>query len=241
MTETGGPEHDFEPIPGLPGTLPDGERLVWQGAPSWRLVMRHALKARWIVGYFAAIAAWVAWTSFETGRTMFDALVGLGSVAALAAVVLLLMAAFAKGVERTTLYTITNARVVIRVGVALSTTYNLPFKLVENVDLRTNSAGRGDIALRLTPSGFRLAWMMLWPHARGWRFKNVEPQLIGLEDGAEVGRILSDQLLAYLARHHAVDAQSSEQNNEPASGFGAVVAARSPAAGFSETNIQPAE
>ncbi|MFT6571624.1 MAG: hypothetical protein ACJAWY_003349, partial [Sphingomonas echinoides] len=26
-------EHDYEPIPGLPGLLPKDERILWQGAP----------------------------------------------------------------------------------------------------------------------------------------------------------------------------------------------------------------
>ena len=29
-------EYDHEPVRGLPGVLPSGEALLWQGAPEWR-------------------------------------------------------------------------------------------------------------------------------------------------------------------------------------------------------------
>lgn len=31
-----GGEHDFEAVRGLPGALPQGERIVWQGPPGGR-------------------------------------------------------------------------------------------------------------------------------------------------------------------------------------------------------------
>ena len=32
----------FEPVRGLPAELPRGERLIWQGAPDWRLLAIQA-------------------------------------------------------------------------------------------------------------------------------------------------------------------------------------------------------
>ena len=29
-------DFDFEPVRGLPQVLPEGERLLWQGAPRWQ-------------------------------------------------------------------------------------------------------------------------------------------------------------------------------------------------------------
>ena len=51
-------EYDSEPIRGLPGELPEGERILWQGSPDWRVFVRSALFGRWIVGYFAILAFW---------------------------------------------------------------------------------------------------------------------------------------------------------------------------------------
>ena len=51
-------EHDNEPIPGLPAMLPPGERILWQGAPDWRVLARTAFHTRLVAGYFALLALW---------------------------------------------------------------------------------------------------------------------------------------------------------------------------------------
>jgi len=54
-------EHDdfaVEPIPGLPETPPEGEKILWQGAPSVWALSRDALNLYWVAGYFVALAAW---------------------------------------------------------------------------------------------------------------------------------------------------------------------------------------
>lgn len=207
--ETGGPEHDFEPVPGLPAVLPEGEHIVWQGAPDWKIVLKQRLKLRWVMGYFLVIAGIAIWAGVQSGRSLIDSVLGLGLLGLAAVFVIAFMALFAWGVERTSLYTLTNKRLVMRVGVALSTTYNVPFKVMENVDLRTNNQGQGDIAIALDPNGVRLAWMMLWPHVRPWRLALVEPQLTGLKDANRVGSILSEQLMAWVARNHSADETST--------------------------------
>ena len=40
------PEHEFEAALGLPEPLPRGERLLWQGAPDWRVMAREAMHLR---------------------------------------------------------------------------------------------------------------------------------------------------------------------------------------------------
>ena len=39
---------------GLPGVLPAGEHIVWQGAPDAHVFARRALHLRWIAAYFTA-------------------------------------------------------------------------------------------------------------------------------------------------------------------------------------------
>ena len=51
-------EHEYEPIRGLPGQLPPGETITWQGAPEWRALARRAFGTRIVAGYFAVLAAW---------------------------------------------------------------------------------------------------------------------------------------------------------------------------------------
>ena len=51
----------FEPIPGLPGTPPRGETLLWQGRPdTWRLAV-EAYGMWWVMGWFAALILWMYW------------------------------------------------------------------------------------------------------------------------------------------------------------------------------------
>ena len=38
-------EYENEPIRGLPGLLPKGEYIVWQGSPDWRGLARRFFQA----------------------------------------------------------------------------------------------------------------------------------------------------------------------------------------------------
>ena len=49
-------EHDFEPIRGLPGPLPEGETILWQGAPDWRVLAVQAFHVRAVAIYFGGHA-----------------------------------------------------------------------------------------------------------------------------------------------------------------------------------------
>ena len=36
------PEHEFEPVHGLPEKLPAGEKILWQGSPDWKTLANEA-------------------------------------------------------------------------------------------------------------------------------------------------------------------------------------------------------
>ncbi|MBO6757551.1 MAG: PH domain-containing protein [Roseibium sp.] len=199
----GGPEHDYEPVPGLPARLPDGEYIVWQGRPSGRLVARRVLKINWFAGYCALILIWTLIAGFMDGRVWGSVLFSTGALMILSAVLLGLLEAFAWGVSKTTLYTITNKRVVMRIGVALSATFNLPFAKVVSADVRVDPAGNGDICLVMA-RGHRLSFFTFWPHVRGWRAGAMVPQMICLENAASAARILADALASHAAVHRSM-------------------------------------
>ena len=69
---------------------------------------------------------------------------------------------------RASLYTLTNRRVVMRIGVAIPVSFNLPFKRLAEANLRLHADGTADIALTLSHPD-RIAWLHLWPHARPFR------------------------------------------------------------------------
>jgi hypothetical protein len=63
---------------------------------------------------------------------------------------------------------------VMRIGMALPVTINLPFKLIDGASVRLFGNGSGDIPLKLTAKE-RVAYMLLWPHARPLHFSQPQP------------------------------------------------------------------
>lgn len=191
-------EHDHEPIRGLPGLLPAGERILWQGGPDWRVLARSALYTRWIGAYFALLLV----LALAGGSTFGAAVIVLSAALALG-----LVMGFALLVARTTVYTLTNRRLVLRIGVALNTCINLPLSLVGAAELRQRGGGHGDIALTLS-GPHRLGYAVLWPHARPLRFARPQPMLRALPGAAEVARMLADACAQHVAisRAEAPDA-----------------------------------
>lgn len=192
-------EHDIEPIRGLPGDLPPGEAILWQGSPDAWVFARSALGARWIGGYFALLVGWAM-----VGGTPLGALMtaGFGLLA------VGLAYGFALLVARSTVYTITNRRVVLRIGVALSKCINLPLAKLGGADLRNLGAGYGDIALTLQGSSM-LGYAMLWPHARPFRLAAPQPMLRALPNAAEAAGILAKATAAIVQVQQRTEATAS--------------------------------
>jgi hypothetical protein len=92
---------------------------------------------------------------------------------------------------RATVYTLTERRVVMRIGIVLTLSFNIPFSRVVAADFRPQPGDRGDIALRLTTRD-RIAWLHLWPHARPWRLAHPEPMLRAVPQAEMVARLLSE-------------------------------------------------
>ncbi|MEO1045543.1 MAG: photosynthetic complex putative assembly protein PuhB [Pseudomonadota bacterium] len=173
-------EYDYEPVPGLPEELPDDEHIIWQGTPDWKVMAKSALHMRLAAGFvilFSAITA--AQTSITTGIILL--LVGCLSIASFAGYLFL--------VERTTLYTLTNKRVVLRSGVALNYCINLPLTCIESADLKTLGDDYGSIALQMEGAP-RIGYFMLWPHATSLSIIRPKPLIRAIPQAANVARML---------------------------------------------------
>ena len=96
---------------------------------------------------------------------------------------------------RTTLYTLTDRRIVMRIGVVLTLTLNLPLKQIAGAALKPQAGGHGDVALSLAGKD-RIAFLNLWPHARPWQLKNPQPSLRCLPGAAGVGERIQQAWLA---------------------------------------------
>lgn len=188
-------DHDdfaTEPVRGLPEELPAGEEILWQGQPAWWPLLKESLSFWWVAGYFVFLFAWrtiggaatESWADSATAASFFLVL-GL-IVCALLLVVALMQA-------KATVYTITNKRVAMRIGAALTMTLNLPFKKLANADLALRKNGTGTIALELMEDdGARLSYVLTWPHVRPWKMKHTQPALRCIPDARKVAAILAD-------------------------------------------------
>ena len=174
-------EYDHEPIRGLPGDLPPGEQILWQASPDWRTFARTALFTRPLAVYFAALAL----LALAGGNALGTVVIAAAGIATQG-----LLALFAVLVARTTVYTLTNRRVVLRVGIALNKCINLPLGLIGAADLRAQGGDKGDIALTLT-GRHRLGYAMLWPHVRPFRLAQPQPMLRALPGAAALAEALA--------------------------------------------------
>jgi hypothetical protein len=120
--------------------------------------------------------------------------------------------------SRTTVYTITNRRVVMRFGAAIPKAINIPFAIVESASIKPLSGDGGDIALQLKAPN-KIAFLHLWPHARPWRMASPEPTLRALSQARSVAGILSEAMAAHVPIEIAKPADADRMSS-PASGLG---------------------
>lgn len=186
-------DHDdfaFEAAPGIPAPLPKGEEVLWQGRPTTRALARDAFKINWIGGYLALIVLWKTGLGLAEGGILMGLARGLPYLAlALAGYGIVLALAWAQA--RSTVYTITSARVLMRIGAALAVTYNIPFVQIGTARLDQKADGTGTIALE-TLGDTRLAFLALWPHLRPGRLKRTEPALRSIPDATRVAKLLAE-------------------------------------------------
>lgn len=187
-----GTEYEYEPVRGLPGHLPAGERMLWQGAPDWWALARSIFHIRFVAAYFMALMLWNGFAGLRDGGL----LAGIRSAAwvapvGLAALVIFCLLAYA--IARTTVYTITDKRVVLRFGIAVPMAVNLPLSAIESVGLRVQPDGSGNLALDIGARP-QLGYFMMWPHARPYWLSRTQPMLRGVADAKRIAEILGEAL-----------------------------------------------
>lgn len=188
--ESRGHEHEFEPEYGLPEALPAGERIVWQGSPDFATVARRIFHVRKIAVYFALLLALRAANTMSDGGTLMDGLSSITVLSLLAVMALAALVALAWATARTAVYTLTDKRLVMRIGIALTLTFNLPLRAMHAAALRRQVGDCADIVIELGGDD-RIAWLQLWPHVRPWKLKQPQPMLRAVPDAARVAGLLA--------------------------------------------------
>jgi hypothetical protein len=180
---------------GLPGPLPADERILWRGGPDTMSLARHGFRLRLLAGYFAALVVLGAVSAVSQGEAGLTLTLTMLRCLALAGAGVSLVLAYAWMVRRSAVYTVTNKRVVLCIGIAFPVMLNVPYAAVETAGLVLRADGSGDISLRLIPPA-KFAYIILWPHARPWHFTQPQPMLRAVPDAARVAQTLSRALAA---------------------------------------------
>lgn len=183
-------------IRGIAEPLPEGESVLWQGKPEFRSLLREAFHVRALLVYFGLLALvplYLAWGG--------NAPAGIPIVAQVAWLLILgglllgITSLLAVLTVRTTVYAVTDRRVIFRIGIALPAIINMPLDKVGGLWVRRHRDGTGDIAL--TPRGTRgIGYILLWPHARPWKVSTPEPMFRSLSEVDRVGELLREAVLA---------------------------------------------
>jgi hypothetical protein len=188
-------EFDVEPIPGLPGLLPDGEELLWQGSPQWVALAKRAFYVRAVLIYFGVLILLRVGFILSDGDGWGLALESALWLAFLALAAAAILSVLAWAYARSTIYSITSRRVVIRSGVVVPMAVNLPFKSIDSAGMRVYRDGSGDLPLALIPSQ-KVNYLILWPNVRPWHFSKVQPMLRALAEVEQVAELLAGALKA---------------------------------------------
>lgn len=180
---------------GLPGPLPAGETVVWQGAPDLQSLACRAFHLPAMAIYFAVLVGWAAIETALHGAAPREILLTTAKCFGLACAALGLIVLYAWLVARGTVYTITSRRLVMRVGVALPVTISIPFREVASAGLRPFREGPGDLPLEIAV-GNRMSYLLLWPHVRPWRISKPQPMFLSVPDAPAVASLLARTVAA---------------------------------------------
>jgi hypothetical protein len=181
----------------LPSPLPEGERVIWQGKPTYKGLAIRTFHMRAVAIYFALLLVWKVWSNTSQGQSLVDASASASIVLIPAIGGLGLLALLAFLFRRASCYTITSKRVLIQTGVALPITLNIPLGKIANADLSVHRDGSGDIPLRIIDTK-RTSYVMLWPHIRPWHLREPEPTMVSVPEAASVAAKLTEAVKAQL-------------------------------------------
>ena len=159
-----------------------GEEVLWRGKPE---PFRHAASAfhtNSVLIYFAILSV-IAFFNDGLPSAMTVAIMGLAG-----ALILLAMGFYS---ARKSAYVLTSHRLLILAGLAVEKRISIPLKHIGAANLKPRSKGHGDIALDLKVKQ-RLGYLLLWPHARPFRFLKPQPLLRAVPDAEGVAAKLAD-------------------------------------------------
>lgn len=188
-------DFEFEPIRGLPALLPSGERLLWQGGPDWKHLAIRAYHVRKVALYFSVLVLWRIGVGINSDHSASAIALSCGFLLILGGVAIAVLSLLAYLTCRATVYSITSRRLLLRHGVAVPMTLNVPFAVIESANLKLFSDRAGDIAISVAETQ-RVGFLITWPHLRPGFLTRPQPSFRALCDAGHVATILAQALAA---------------------------------------------
>ena len=178
----------FEAPKNILDAIPDGESILWKGKPSLWGFSWNLFGLKWITFYLSilsvvSIARFFA-SDFHTAFYIDFLPFFLSGI--FASIILIGLAAIQ---AYSTVYIITENRVIIKTGAALSFLISMPFKKIKEVNLQKRGASIGTISFDLF-SKKRVPYISCWPSVRPWKFKKTQPAFSCVRSVDEVATIL---------------------------------------------------
>ena len=195
MTKAYDADNEFEAQYGLPENLPEDEKILWQGSPVFASLVNKVFFLRLLIVYFVFLLGFSLYWDFQKVAHS-EALGNLLANFLLSGFCLAALTLLAHLTCSTAVYTLTNKRVVMRIGIVLTLTFNIPFKQILASDFKKHSDGSGDISFRIDPST-KIAFIHLWPHCRFKSFAHPEPALKCVENVGYVASLIHEAWIKY--------------------------------------------
>jgi hypothetical protein len=203
-------DFDFEPVRGLPAMLPAGEHLLWQGSPNWRSLAVRAYHVRKVAIYFAALVGLRVYFGLRDGHGAIAIGLSCAFMLTLGGIAIGVLSLLAYCASRSTVYSITSRRLLLRHGIAVPMTMNIPFKMLESVDMKSFADGTGDIAITV-PRDNRVGYIVTWPHLKPGHYAQPRPSLRALPDAVHAAHVLG----AALAQTGGTPQRAAAPQTEP--------------------------
>lgn len=177
----------------LPGPLPEGELLLWQGSPDWFRLATRCFGARLAAMYFAVSVVWQVITGVRDGTPLVELAISLWAVLPAAFLAGFFLLGLAYLYATSTVYSVTTRRVLIKSGLAFPLTCDIPFRFIDRVGMRHRGKHSGELVLKLVPEE-RVGYVHLWPNVIPWRLSRPHPTLHALADVDRAAEVLGKAL-----------------------------------------------
>jgi hypothetical protein len=168
---------------------------LWQGSPDWKALAIRAYHVRKVVLYFLVLIVWRIGIGLNSGHDTAGMAASCALLVGLGATAVGVLSLIAYWTSRAAVYSITSRRVLLRHGIAVPLTLNVPFSAVDSAGLKMYADGTGDIALSVAP-GQRVGYLITWPHLRPGQISRPCPGFRAVPDAARAAEILSLALAA---------------------------------------------